>query len=317
MKKLFTVLFSLIMSFICLFSLSACKNNTVNNDSIINPREQTIKVGYIDYVPLNYSYRNSFMGFNTELALMTFEALGYNVQFKLIESSDEENFIPSAQDIYDALDDEYIDCFWGGLTDGVLFDNEKADFSYKYLENSLCIVNNTYVGTTISALEDFSGKTIAFAPNSTGELFYNSKLLNKVEGIGSYLCNRGQEEAMHSVKFLNQKADFAIVDKLMALYLTNNSNEYSGCVVNSSDSEEIIPYQFEEKYYCRAVFKKQYDEFDNPTQNTLRDNVNFILETFAKTGVLESLASKNKYKFNNEDLSIADFIIKDFSSQKS
>ena len=141
--------------------------------------------------------------------------------------------------------------------------------------------------------------------------------MDKIEGVSSYLCNRGQEEAMHSVKFLNQKANFAIVDKLMALYLTNNSNEYSGCVINTSADAEIIPYQFEEKYYLRAVFKKQLDEFDNPIENTLRDNVNIMLETFAKTGVLESLASKNKYKFTNKDLSIKDFIITDFSDQKA
>lgn len=301
MKRLFTLIITVILSVCCLFSFTACdEQKKVDNDSLVNPRADTIKVGVIDCAPLNYMYRNTYRGFNTELAIMTFNALGYNVEFVLVEPEDEEEHIPNANDIYNALEEGVIDCFWGGISDALLFDETRADFSHAYLENSVCLVKSTYA-SSISQLSDLQGKKIAFGKNSAGEKFYNEKLLGTVSGVSASCCERGQKSALHKVKSITEDCEYAVVDTLMALYQKYNG-EYSGVVLTDVDLEQ--------KNYLRVVFDKQTGE------NELRDNVNAMLETFAsiKTNgksILTQLAEK--YKFGNFEKNVAHFIITDFS----
>ncbi len=298
MKKFLSLFLTVFLFAFCSFSFSACKNNDIDSATIVNPRVETIKVGVIEYEPLNYVYRKTFLGFNTELALLTFESLGYNVKFVLVEPSG-TNKIVCANDVYTALENGDIDCFWGGLTDGVLFNDERADFSYRYLENSLCFIKNSYASPVVEQLSDLTDKKVAVSEFSSANTFFEENLTDIAE---KELCERGQTSVLHQVNV--NKANFGIVDTLLALYYTRNSEEYSMVSMNVSSDPSAVPYEFSQKYYCRAVFAKQDGE------NQLRDNVNTMLETFAKTGVLENLAEKNNYKY------FKDYVITDFSSQK-
>ena len=300
MKRVFNLLLTLILCVGCLFSFTACEPpKKVDNDSIVNPRTETIKVGIIEYAPLNYMYRNVFKGFNTELAVMTFNALGYNVEFVLVEPEDEEEHIPNANDIYNALDEGVIDCFWGGISDAVLFDETRADFSHAYLENSVCLVKNTFADT-VESLSDLENEKIAFGKNSAGQKYYAEKILGKVSGVSASSCERGQKSALHKVKSITESEEYAVVDTLMALYQKYNG-EYGDIALTDVDLEQ--------KNYLRVVFKKTSGE------NTLRDNVNAMLETFAKIKtddkcIITTLAEK--YKFGSYEKTVADFIITDF-----
>jgi hypothetical protein len=76
--------------------------------------------------------------------------------------------------------------------------------------------------------------------------------------------------------------------------------------LNVSSNPSNIPYVFSQKNYCRVVFPKQPDS----KLANLKDNVNFMFEAFATTGVLQNLANKSNYRYFSE------YVITDFSSQK-
>ncbi len=297
MKKFLSILFTIILFSCSALCFTACKNKEINSDSIVNPREETINVGIIDYAPLNYTYRKTFLGFNTELAILTFEALGFNVNFIEI-TPNQSNKTVCADDVYSALEQGKIDCFWGGFTDGVLFDEQKADFSYRFLENSLCLIKSNYSALLIKDLSDLTDKKVAVGEFSVGETFFDNNLSDiAIKDV----CERGQTSALHQLNV--NKADYAIVDSLLASYYIQNTDDYSMVSFNLSSNPEEIPYEFSQKNYCRVVFPKANGK------NQLRDNVNLIFETFAKTGVLTNLANKNNYKF------FKDLVITDFSDQ--
>ncbi len=300
MKKVLTFLLTLILSVCCLFSFAGCEQKKIDNNAIVDPRVDTIKVGVIEYAPLNYMYRNTFKGFNTELAVMTFNALGYNVEFVLVEPQDKDQFIPDANDVYSALNNNEIDCFWGGISDAILFDEELFDFSYPYLENSVCLVKGS-TASTVSSLEDLEGEKIAFGENSAGEKYFNEYVLGTIDDVSASSCERGQKSALHKTKSITEPEKYAIVDTLMALYQKYNG-EYGDVGLTEVDLEQ--------KNYLRVVFKDE-------DENQLRDNVNAMLETFAKVKkddqcIIEQIA--NKYKFGNYEKSVSDFIITDFSA---
>ena len=299
MKKILSIILTIFIFCCCAFSFSACKNNNIDSNSVIDPRSETIKVGIFEYAPLNYMYRNTFLGFNTELAILTFESLGYNVKFVEIEPTGSNKTI-TADDVYTALENGDIDCFWGGLSDGVLFDDARADFSYRYIENSLCLVKNSYSSPVVKELSDLEGKKVAVGKFSTAELFFDTNLSTIATKES---CERGQTSALHQLNV--NKVNYAIVDSLLAFYYIENNDEYSMIKLNVSFNPSEIPYEFTQKNYCRVVFPKA-----EGVPNTLRDNVNLMLETFAKTGVLQNLAEKNNYRF------FKDNVITDFSSQK-
>ena len=305
MKRLLRIFITFILCVCCALPFFACDGNVVNSNSVINPRTETIKVGYVDYAPLNYMHRNTFKGFNTELAVMTFNALGYNVEFILIEPEDEDDYFPTAEDVYCALEDERIDCFWGGISNAVLNDDTRADFSVPYIENSVCLVNKFSLSYDATSLEDLANKTIAFGKNSAGELFYNSYLSSAVTGTTALSCVKGQKAALHALLPLTNQASFALVDTLHALYLTNNDEDYnSDTIINRS-------FQFEQKSYLRVVFAKSLDGA-TPIPNELRDNVNIMLKTFASVikdekSLIQTLAEN--YKFTKSGKTLADFLV--------
>ncbi len=298
MKKFLSFILSILLLSCFALSFSACKKKDIASNTVVNPRVETLTVGVIEYPPLNYAYRNTFLGFNTELALLTLESLGYNVKFAVVEPSG-SNKVVTANDVYNALENGDIDCFWGGLTDGVLFDETRADFSYKFLENSLCFIKNSYVSPVVESLDDLTNKKVAVGEFSSANSFFEENLSDIAQ---KELCERGQTSVLHQVNV--NKANYGIVDYLLALYYTRNSEDYSMVSLNVSANPDAIPYEFSQKNFCRVVFPKESGT------NELRDNVNIMLETFAKTGVLENLANKNNYKY------FKDNVVLDFSSQK-
>ncbi|MBE7081283.1 MAG: amino acid ABC transporter substrate-binding protein [Clostridiales bacterium] len=309
MKKFFNIILSLILCACCMFSFSACDDKTVNKDNIINPRNETIKVGYIDYAPLNYMYKGKFTGFNTKLAISVFNTLGYNVDFVLVEPVDEDRRVVTEEDVFEALDKNEITCFWGALTDAVLNDTDKFYFSYNYMENSPCLVVDN--GTSIDNISHFEGKTIAFGQSSSGEFYFNDFLSN-IPDIDFIKCEKGQKSALHKANSPIEDVDCAIVDTLCAYYNLEKTSEYGNLVLNTANNPNA--YQIGQKNYLRVAFKK------DAVGEELKTLVNKTLEFFASTtktvnnktvSLLEYLAVGETYTLAE----LKDFIIKDFSSQ--
>ncbi len=279
MKKLFTLLLTVLMSMVAIFAVG-CSNDA--GDSIVDPRKgKSIVVGYTVYEPMNYTEDGVLTGFDTELAIMTFEALGYNVTFKAIQWKNK----------YTELSQGTIDCIWNGFTSNGSDKinnvdtprNQIVDFSYNYMQNAQCILRKS--APAISDPSQLAGKSVAFESGSAGD-----SLANSYKDAGTNLMPEGVVSQMDAVTKLNNGAcDYAIVDIILAQAILEQS-EYSSLSINTGI---IIPVE-----YYAIGFKKGSD---------LTAKVNMTLEYFAQTGYLQTLA--NKYKLGTS-------VIIDFASQK-
>lgn len=280
MKKIITLILTVLMSMVAIFA-TGCANDA--NSSVVDPRKgNTIVVGYTVYAPMNYTENNVLVGFDTELAIMTFEALGYNVQFKCI----------TWENKYIDLSENTIDCIWNGFTsngkdtvDGVATPrNQIVDFSYNYMQNAQCILRKSST-PAITDPSQFNGKTVAVERGSSGDSLANSYKSDTVNISVSPLASQ-----MDAVTKVNEGlCEYAIVDILLAEAILAGSG-YSSLVINQGLDIAV-------EYYA-VGFKKGSD---------LTAKVNLTLEYFAQTGYLQALA--NKYNLGTS-------VITDFTSQK-
>lgn len=280
MKKLITLILTVLMSMVAIFA-TGCADET--KSSVVDPRKgNTIVVGYTVYEPMNYTKDGVLVGFDTELAVMTFEALGYNVQFKCI----------TWENKYIDLSEETIDCIWNGFTsngqdtvDGVKRDrNQIVDFSYNYMQNAQCILRKSST-PAITDPAQFNGKTVAVERGSSGDSLANSYKTDTVNIAISPLASQ-----MDAVTKVNEGlCEYAIVDVLLAEAILAG-NGYNGLVINTGLAIDV-------EYYAIG-FKKGSD---------LTAKVNMTLEYFAQTGYLQTLA--NKYNLGTS-------VITNFDSQK-
>lgn len=280
MKKLITLILTVLMSMVAIFAVG-CTDDA--GSSVVDPRKgNTIVVGYTVYKPMNYTENNVLVGFDTELAIMTFEALGYNVQFKCI----------TWENKYIDLSENTIDCIWNGFTsngkdtvDGVATPRDQiVDFSYNYMQNAQCILRKSTT-PAITDPSDFDGKTVAVERGSSGDALATSYKTDTVDVAISALASQ-----MDAVTKVNEGlCEYAIVDILLAEAILAGSG-YNGLVINTGLDIAV-------EYY--AIGFKQGSE--------LTEKVNLTLEYFAQTGYLQALA--NKYNLSTS-------VITDFSSQK-
>lgn len=274
MKKLVTKIMAVVMIVACAFGVSACGGGKTT----VNVRPNTIVVGYTDYEPMNFTKDNVFQGFDTELALMTFNALGYEVKFTLIDWSNK----------YNELEGNTIDCVWNGFTmnstdeiGGIVKDREDiVDFTKPYMENAQCIIRRSSTAA-VATKADLVGKSVAFESGSAGESY-----IAKVKNAGTaedttddlniqLLPMTAQMDAVREVN--TGTADYAVVDINLARSIAGKGN-FADIVINDSAAALELPQEF-----YAVAFKKGSD---------LDEKVNIIFNAFAQTGQLKALAEK-------------------------
>lgn len=261
MKKIIMIL-ALVLTATCLFGVVGCKKGA-NKDGIVDVTTKTVTVGYTDYAPMNYEEKGVLKGFDTELALMTFNALGYDVRFKLIEWKNK----------YVELESGTIDCIWNGFTanssDEGVARSEKVNFTAYYLENNQCVVSKS--GNEATSQEDFVGKSIAYESGSAGQGYVDG-----LEGINVY--KKGLTSQLDAIMQVNNgTSDYAVVDKTLAENYAGKGN-YTSLVINEQIAIDI-------EYYAVGFAKTSAGA-------ALRDKVNVMFEAFEETGVLLELATK-------------------------
>lgn len=261
MKKLLTLLLTALMALTAVFSLTACNDDGASKSGVVNIRTKTITVGYTDYAPMNYKNDDGVLvGFDTELALMVFNALGYEVKFKLINWSNK----------YTELEGNTIQCIWNGFTrnssdDGVAR-ADKVDFSIDYMQNAQCIVKKASA-PDITSWDQMSGTAVAFETGSAAD--------SLVESSCTGINPKGKESQIDALREVNSgNAAYAVVDILLA-------QEYcgKGDYANLDINEGI---EIAAEYYA-VGFKKGSD---------LTAKVNFMFEVFAELGMVQELAAK-------------------------
>lgn len=197
MKKLFTLLLTLVMSLCACFGLTAC------GSSDIGVGDGKLVIGYTIYPPMNYfdETDNSFVGFDTELAIKVCEILNVEYEFKEIVWN---NKVMS-------LDSKEIDVVWNGMT---ITDELKEAMSITspYLENKQVIVCKTADANKFSATAtkkglDASGLEILVETGSAGDKTVKGLEITPV-GVSA------QKDTLLEVKSGTNKV--AVIDKLMA-----------------------------------------------------------------------------------------------------
>ena len=265
MKKLLTLLLTLVLSFSAVLGLTACKE-----DKIVDVTPNQITVGYTVYSPMNYTDDNGvFCGFDTELALRVFGALGYDVKFREIDWANK----------YVELNKGTVDCVWNGFTrnstdkdkDGnVVAREDLCDFSIDYMVNGQVLIAKT--ANVIDDLSKLEGKSLAYETNSAADSLINGDE-SKFKGINVNKANLPyQINAAEQV--MNGSKDYAVIDIILAKDLIANNPSYSDV--------KICDVDLGVEYYAIA-FK---------TDSELTAKVNTMLKAFAETGYLTELAKK-------------------------
>ena len=279
MKRIITLILTVLMASVAIFAVGCKKEDS----SVVDPRgNNVIVVGYTVYKPMNYTDNNVLVGFDTELAIMAFEALGYNVQFKCI----------TWENKYIDLAEKTIDCIWNGFTsngedkvDGVATPRDQiVDFSYNYMQNAQCVLRKSSTAE-ITDPAQFNGKSIAVEKGSSGDSLATSYKTDEVNININALSSQ-----MDAVTKVNEGlCDYAIVDVLLANAILAEGG-YSNLVINDG-------FDIPAEYYAIGFAK----------DSELTAKVNATLEFFAQTGYLQKLATK---------YNLATSVITDFSSQK-
>lgn len=267
MKKIITFISALIMATVALFSFTAC---APAKSKVVDVTPNKIVVGYTNYKPMNYEEKGVLKGFDIELALMTFTALGYDVQFTLINWDNK----------YMELESGNIDCVWNGFTrnssdkvGGVETPREDiVDFTKSYMNNAQCIIRASAT-KEITQISDFTNKSIAYEAGSAGESYVSSKIKDNVDFSDTPLTS--QMDAVMQV--LAGTCDYAVIDIILARSIAGKGN-YSDIVINESYDALDLP----EEFYAVAFAKG----------SELDEKVNIIFDAFAKTGQLKALADK-------------------------
>ncbi len=250
MKKLLALLMTLALVVCCFAGCGEKKE-----------KKEIIVVGYTEYAPMNYFDEDgkTLIGFDTELAKIVFENLGYEVVFEMIDWKNK----------YTDLNSGTIDCVWNGFTcnssdDDGIARSEKVDFSYYYMENQQVIVVKKNSGITSAA--DLNGKIGTAEAGSAGESYAKG-----FEGVTYKECLK-QTDCLMQVNAMT--ADFAVLDAQLAKSYCGKG-DYKDLMIVDELSSDV-------EYYAIG-FKKG---------SKLTEKVNAELVKLAKDGTIEKLAKK-------------------------
>lgn len=231
-------------------------------------KDNVVIVGYTLYSPMNYMENNKLVGFDTELAEAVFAELGYEVVFKEINWNQK----------YIELNSGSVDCLWNGFTANGSDDgtprNELVDFSYKYMINKQCVVvraDGNYADADFATLNS-SSVSGAFESGSAGEEY--------VEANTPDCTKKGATSQMTALTEVNSGASqFAVIDYLLANSIVGQGDYSNLKIIDELSSDD-------EQY---AIGFRKGD--------TLRDEVNAVLEKFIDDGT--TLAIAEKYGLKN------------------
>lgn len=276
------LLVALMASMFCVFV--ACNGSEGANKQYVETRTKQITVGVTNAAPMNYKdSKGQWAGFDTELTVTVFNALGYEVMFKEIDWSNK----------YVELSSGTIDCIWNGFTancsdtiGGVTKErSEIVNMSYNYMLNEQCVVRNKSVSFTDET--SFDRKIIAFENGSAGET-----------GVGwleedytdiSFMKKGLKSQSDALIQLNSGNVDFAVVDKSLAEAAV--AGGYNNIVI-------VDNFDYFELEYYAIGFRKDAEGA------ALRDKVNVLLDAFFRIGYLKTLAEKYNIDYENRIQSV-------------
>lgn len=200
MKKLLTIILTVILALGAVMGLTAC-----------GEKKQTLKIGVTDYKPMDYKEVGSdeWIGFDADLAKEVANILGYKIEFVEI------NWDTKVM----ALESKEIDIIWNGMT--ITEDlREQLLLSDPYLENTQVIVCQKGVASQYTTKESLANASeVLVEGGSAGESSANSIAGTTVRKMDA------QKDTLLEVKTSSTKV--AVIDKLMANALVGDGTDYS------------------------------------------------------------------------------------------
>lgn len=205
MKKLLTLLITVVLALGCCFGLTACGNNDDKN------YDRTVTLGFdAEFPPYGYldSATGKYVGFDIEYAQKVCDELNYKLILQPIDWNSKDAMLSSGA----------IDFIWNGFT----YEGRENDYTWsdKYLDNSIVVLTTN---NSINSLTDLAGKKVAAQEDSSGEqaLEKNTTLTSSFKD-GKFYTEVSY--VMANEKLTAGTYDAIVVDIGVAKYLQKNNS---------------------------------------------------------------------------------------------
>ena len=247
MKRFFAALMAAALGITVAFGLGACG------------KDDTLKVGYTVYPPMNYTDENgNFVGFDTELALETGKILGKKIEFVEIVWDNK---------IMD-LETGNIDIVWNGMT---ITDElkERMEITDPYLENKQVVVCQASEADKYKTIDDLvkASEIIVEKGSAGANVVGETSAANKIKTADA------QKDTLLEVKTSASK--IAVIDYLMAQVIVGEGTDYADLT--------FVDVGFENEQFGIG-FKKGNTE--------LCEQVNNAIKTLKENGTFAEIQSK-------------------------
>ncbi len=223
--------------------------------------DDTLKIGYTIYEPMNYIENGALTGFDTEFAEAVCEKLGMTPEF--IEINWDTKF--------QTLNAGQIDCIWNGMT---ISDDVKANclVSIPYVKNAQVVVMNEDIIDNYTDVESLKGLTLTAEAGSAGESEIYAYELNE-----NYVASATEASALLAVKA--GQADACVIYLTMAKAMTDEGTDFADLDYNIEFSTEEygIGFRLDDTELRDAVNSTIYELFEDGTMAYLADKYNLTL----------------------------------------
>lgn len=219
MKKLFTVMLSIVMMVSMVACGSAKTGKEAQSDMDYVKKKGTLVVGITSFEPMDYEDENGeWIGFDADMAKAFAKSLGVDVEFVEI---DWDNKVME-------LDGKTIDCVWNGMT---LTDEVTSAMacSNAYCNNAQVVVVNKSVADKYQTTDSLSDLKFAVEAGSAGEAEVQKLDLENTPV-------KAQSDALLEVK--SGTSDAAVIDLLMAGAMIGEGTGYADLTYTVSLSSE-------------------------------------------------------------------------------
>ncbi len=266
MKKVLSLLMSLVLILGSLMAFTSCEKDETEGDGE-NKEKEKLVCGVTIFEKMNEQDADGkWTGFESEFAMEVGKLLDMDVEFQIIDWSQK----------YNELNSGAITCIWNGFTanssDNGIKRSDLVDFSYGYMLNQQCIVVKTTNLDSYKAEADLNGKTACVEGGSAGASYAES--VTAKEKISS---TTAQINAFTEVK--SGAVDFAVVDIILAQNICGKGDYTDLAIVDAIELESEI---------YAIGFKKG---------SNLTAKVNQAIKTLEENGKLMELAKE--YGFEN------------------
>lgn len=221
MKKLITLVTTLVLAVLSCFALTACGNNDNSKDWEYIQNKGEMIVGYTLYDPFAYEEGGALVGFDVELAQKVAEKLGIKAKFQIIDWDAKVTEINSKN----------IDVIWNAMT---ITDQlkEQIDISSAYCKNNQAVVVKAGDETKFATKELIasSGEKIAYESGSSAQsAVENDSVLKNVQQV------KAEDQVSALFEVASGTTKIAIVDVL----LYDSLQSKSGSMVNTNNLVKI------------------------------------------------------------------------------